>query len=33
YQQLIGGQISGAELWKDLNLIDRLGVTRGSLGV
>ena len=33
YQQLIGGQISGSELWKDLNLIDRLGVTRGSLGV
>jgi len=33
YQQLLGGQISGTELWKDLNLIDRLGVTRGSLGV
>jgi U32 family peptidase len=33
YQQLIGGQISGTELWKDLNLIARLGVTRGSLGV
>jgi U32 family peptidase len=33
YQQLLGGQISGAKLWQDLNLIDRLGVTRGSLGV
>ncbi len=33
YQQLFGGQISGAKLWQDLNLIDRLGVTRGSLGV
>jgi U32 family peptidase len=33
YQQLIGGQISGTQLWKDLNLIDRLGVTRGTLSV
>ncbi len=33
YQQLLGGQISGTELWQDLKLIDRLGVTRGSLGV
>jgi U32 family peptidase len=33
YQQLIGGQISGTQLWKDLNLLDRLGVTRGTLNV
>jgi U32 family peptidase len=33
YQQLLGGQISGAELWKGLKLINQLGVTRGSLGV
>jgi U32 family peptidase len=33
YQQLLGGQISGAELWKSLQLSSQLGVTRGSLGV
>ncbi|WP_295620479.1 U32 family peptidase [Chamaesiphon sp. GL140_3_metabinner_50] len=33
YQQLLGGQISGAELWKGLKLSNQLGVTRGSLGV
>jgi U32 family peptidase len=33
YQQLLGGQISGAELWKSLKLSSQLGVTRGSLGV
>jgi U32 family peptidase len=33
YQQLIGGQISGTELWKGLQLSNQLGVTRGSLGV
>jgi U32 family peptidase len=33
YQQLLGGQISGAELWQELKLINQLGVTRGSLGV
>jgi U32 family peptidase len=33
YQQLLGGQISGAELWQELKLINHLGVTRGSLGV
>lgn len=31
YQQLLGGQISGTKLWQDLSLLDRLGVTRGSL--
>jgi U32 family peptidase len=33
YQQLIGGQISGTELWQSLKLSNQLGVTRGSLGV
>jgi U32 family peptidase len=33
YQQLLGGQISGAELWKSLKLSSQLGVTRGSLAV
>lgn len=33
YQQLLGGQISGSELWQELKLINQLGVTRGSLGV
>ncbi|PSB56098.1 U32 family peptidase [Chamaesiphon polymorphus] len=33
YQQLLGGQISGTELWKNLQLSSQLGVTRGSLGV
>jgi U32 family peptidase len=33
YQQLLGGQISGAQLWQELKLINQLGVTRGSLGV
>ncbi len=33
YQQLIGGQISGTELWQGLKLSSQLGVTRGSLGV
>ena len=33
YQQLLGGQISGAQLWQGLKLSNQLGVTRGSLGV
>ncbi|WP_310423046.1 DUF3656 domain-containing protein [Chamaesiphon sp. VAR_48_metabat_135_sub] len=33
YQQLLGGQISGSELWKSLKLSSQIGVTRGSLGV
>ena len=32
YQQLIGGQISGTELWQNLKISNQLGVTRGSLG-
>ncbi len=33
YHQLLGGQISGTQLWRSLKLIGQLGVTRGSLGV
>ncbi len=31
YQQLLDGQISGAELWRELKLINQLGVTRGQM--
>jgi putative protease len=31
YQQLLGGQVSGAELWRELRLINQLGVTRGQM--
>ena len=29
YRQLLCGQISGSELWRELKLLNRLGVTRG----
>ena len=31
YRQLLGGQVSGAELWRELKLINQLGVTRGQM--
>ena len=31
YRQLLRGEISGAELWKEFKLINQLGVTRGQL--
>src|SRR6185369_15332250 len=31
YLQLLAGQISGAELWRELKLINQLGVTRGQM--
>ncbi|MCC6415317.1 MAG: U32 family peptidase [Opitutaceae bacterium] len=31
YTRLLRGEISGAELWRDLKLINQLGVTRGQL--
>jgi len=31
YQQLLAGQLSGAELWRELKLINQLGVTRGQM--
>jgi putative protease len=32
YQQLLRGEISGTELWQDLQLSSQLGVTRGTIG-
>jgi putative protease len=31
YVQLLRGEISGAELWRELKLINQLGVTRGQM--
>ena len=31
YQQLLAGEISGSDLWRQLNLSSQLGVTRGTL--
>jgi putative protease len=31
YRQLLHGELSGAQLWRDLKLRHQLGVTRGSL--
>ena len=31
YQRLLAGQISGAELWRELKLNNQLGVTRGQM--
>ncbi len=31
YRQLIRGEITGAELWREFKLINQLGVTRGQL--
>ncbi|WP_438481849.1 DUF3656 domain-containing U32 family peptidase [Oleiharenicola lentus] len=31
YQQLISGQLSGSNLWRELKLINQLGVTRGQM--
>ncbi|MBI2496751.1 MAG: U32 family peptidase [Opitutae bacterium] len=31
YRQLLAGRITGAELWRELKLINQLGVTRGQL--
>jgi len=31
YGQLLRGEISGAELWRELKLINQLGVTRGQM--
>ena len=32
YQQLLRGEISGADLWRELKLLNQLGVTRGQMG-
>ena len=31
YQQLLRGEISGADLWRELKLLHQLGVTRGQM--
>jgi len=31
YRQLVRGEISGADLWRELRLVNQLGVTRGQL--
>jgi putative protease len=31
YRQLLRGEISGAELWREFKLVNQLGVTRGQL--
>jgi U32 family peptidase len=31
YRRLLNGEITGAQLWRELKLINRLGVTRGPL--
>jgi putative protease len=32
YRQLLRGEISGTQLWRDLRLFNQLGVTRGQMG-
>ena len=31
YTQLVRGEITGAELWRELKLLNQLGVTRGQM--
>jgi putative protease len=31
YGQLLRGEISGADLWRELKLLNQLGVTRGQI--
>jgi|UniRef100_UPI00404AD163 U32 family peptidase len=31
YQQLLKGEVSGTELWRELKLLNQLGVTRGQM--
>jgi putative protease len=32
YRELLDGRITGSELWKELQLLNQLGVTRGQMG-
>jgi U32 family peptidase len=32
YRQLLAGDLSGAQLWRELKLLNQLGVTRGPMG-
>jgi putative protease len=31
YRQLLRGEIDGAQLWRELKLMNQLGVTRGQI--
>jgi len=31
YRQLLRGEITGQQLWRDLRLFNQLGVTRGQM--
>ena len=31
YRQLLAGRVGGAEVWRDLKLLNQLGVTRGQI--
>ena len=33
YRQLLRGEISGSQLWRELKLFNQLGVTRGQMGL
>jgi putative protease len=33
YRLLLGGKINGAQLWRELKLLNQLGVTRGQIGL
>jgi putative protease len=33
YRQLLRGEITGPQLWRELKLLNQLGVTRGQIGV
>lgn len=33
YRQVLRGEISGTQLWRELKLMNQLGVTRGQMGV
>ncbi len=32
YRQLLRGEISGTQLWRELKLLNQFGVTRGQMG-
>jgi putative protease len=32
YRQLLRGEITGTQLWRELKLSNQLGVTRGQMG-
>jgi putative protease len=33
YRQLLSGEITGQQLWRELKLLNQLGVTRGQMGI